>query len=736
MIYCPQPGSPNNLLEITDPGDTRTVPAWTDLADWSTELAAVIASSTTTQTVLTDLLRTGVVTGTSSTSPRGMVRFVARLEPSAAQWTSYQQAQLAWEASLGPEHLWRDDRAPPGLAADRTAAPARRSLGPHGSHGQRRHPVLRLGHALLPDAPGEHVMRQNRRRGVAVLLVLLMVIVAMALSYAVMREQYTATTLQSNSGLGMSARQAALAGMSVALANMQSSSWAGVGSSLNQSLGTNAQFQVTFTTGDSSLTAGQANYSDYPYRVTVVSVGTVTDPGNSSRTSSYTIQAVVHLVPRAVAAEPANWTTMCGYTLYQWTSGTFAVNVPYRIQGPVRVQQQLQLALASSSSPWYGWKSKARTRYLGDLYAMFTPGSSDFRPFNGPISLPYSSQASGDVSLLNTTMGIPMSNVAQQNLADWMSNTSVTSYQLYPGGKVYSVPVVAQSLQNTTLAPDPIANPAGIFYCPGALSLYNNVSIQGTRHHPGKQLRGPVHLRHQRPLAALSAAGAAGLDRGGPTAGGRAGRQPHPRGGADASIGGLISAGSDLDVLTDTQNGASTWTVTASQNGTALPAYLQSQLTTFSRYRDQPHDPGGLREDQRRRRPYLQQRGHRPDGRGLHADLPGPGLCQERQRQRPQRVVPGVQLVVQPLQALYVAAWQPQPGHILSGLAATNAGLAAGAAVWPLARPAGSLLPLVESAKYDLRGGPQRRRSALGPAELDRTLARIIHGPSAPAHSA
>jgi hypothetical protein len=422
----------------------------------------------------------------------------------------------------------------------------------------------------------------NRRRGVAVLLVLLMVIVAMALSYAVMREQYTATTLQSNAGLGMSARQAALAGMSVALKNMQSSSWAGVGTSLNQSLGTYAQFQVTFTTGDPSLTAGQPNYSDYPYRVTVVSVGTVTDPGNPSRVSSYTIQAVVHLVPRALAAEPANWTTMCGYTLYEWTSGTFAVNIPYRVQGPVRVQQQLKLALASSSSPWYGWSSSTRTRYLGDLYAMFTPGSSDFRPFNGPISLPYSSQASGDVSLLNTTMAIPTSNVAQQNIATWMSNTNVTSYQLYPGGKVYSVPSLAQSLQNTTLAPDPIANPAGLFFCPGALSLYNNVSIQGTVITQGNGtgdllIYGTnVHLQpfDLPPLQGTTAAVEL------PVA--VLGDNLTIETGANASIAGLISAGSDLDVLTDTQYGASKWTVATSQNGMALESYLQSHLTTFS----------------------------------------------------------------------------------------------------------------------------------------------------------
>ena len=83
-------------MEITDPGDTRTVPAWSDTTNWATQIAAVIASKTATQTVLTDLLRTAVVSGTNNTTPRGMVRFVTRLAPTAAQWTSYQQGQLAW----------------------------------------------------------------------------------------------------------------------------------------------------------------------------------------------------------------------------------------------------------------------------------------------------------------------------------------------------------------------------------------------------------------------------------------------------------------------------------------------------------------------------------------------------------------------------------------------------------------------------------------------------------------
>ena len=541
------------------------------------------------------------------------------------------------------------------------------------------------------------------RRGVAVLLVLLMVIVAMALSYAVMREQYTTTTLQSNAGMGMSARQAALTGMSVALANMQSSSWAGVGTNLNQSLGTYAQFQVTFTTGDPSLVAGQANYSDYPYRVTMVSVGTVTDPGNPNRTSSYTIQAVVHLVPRALAAKPANWTTMCGYTLCQWTSGTFAVNIPYRIQGPVLVQQKLQLALTGSSSPWYGWSRSARTRYLGDLYAMFTPGSSDFRPFNGPIALPYSSQASSTVSLLNTTMGIPTSNVAQQDIAAWMSNTSATSYQLYPGGKVYSVPSLAQSLQNTTFAPNPIANPAGIFYCPGALSLYNNVSIQGTVITQGNSagdllIYGTnVHLQPFNLLPLQGSTAPVEL----PVA--VLGDNITLEAGANASIAGLLSVGSSLNLSTDTQYGASTWTVAASQNGTALPTYLQTQLTTFSTAEINRmilagcvkiNGVVGLTSSNVATGQTVEACTRIFLGRALAKNVNVNGRSEWYKESISWSV----------LYSLFSSQLQNRNPITLFPLWLQQThGPAAGAPIWPMARPAESLLPLVESAKYDLR---------------------------------
>ena len=56
----------------------------------------------------------------------------------------------------------------------------------------------------------------------------------------------------------------------------------------------------------------------------------------------------------------------------------------------------------------------------------------------------------------------------------------IVTYQLYPGGQTYTVPLVASSLQNTTLAASPRSNPLGIFYNSGNVTIGNNVTLTGT----------------------------------------------------------------------------------------------------------------------------------------------------------------------------------------------------------------------------------------------------------------
>ncbi len=99
VVYCPHPSYPNQLVEITAPSDTRTVPVITNESSWQTELATLKKASTSKIVVLTKLLRscltTSATTGTTS-DYRGDVRFEMRLRPSAADWASYTAGSVTW----------------------------------------------------------------------------------------------------------------------------------------------------------------------------------------------------------------------------------------------------------------------------------------------------------------------------------------------------------------------------------------------------------------------------------------------------------------------------------------------------------------------------------------------------------------------------------------------------------------------------------------------------------------
>ncbi len=97
VIYCPHPDHANQLVEIVVPegSDARTVPEVSDTATWLTELESLKRANLSNAVVLTDLLRTGVVSG--SATVRGAVRFVERLRPSNTEWEAYQAGSQSWK---------------------------------------------------------------------------------------------------------------------------------------------------------------------------------------------------------------------------------------------------------------------------------------------------------------------------------------------------------------------------------------------------------------------------------------------------------------------------------------------------------------------------------------------------------------------------------------------------------------------------------------------------------------
>lgn len=334
----------------------------------------------------------------------------------------------------------------------------------------------------IPDnhAPGRHgrpcsVLRQRRtRRGMALLLVMGLLSIGVALALAMTYGQGTTLRVQSNGSRRDDARQAAMTGLTVALGKMHRSSWVGAGNTLAGTVSGTQTYAVTFTAGDDSLTAASTNYSELPYRVTLLSTGYATDPSNSASPGTYRIRAVVKLVPRALSSEPGFWSTARTFTTYQADDDDFRIGLPVRFQGAVRIQGALRLAESYPSS--------GNTRYFSDLKLLNDAGS-DYRPFTGPVTLPYSSSSSTNLGKLTTQLQITTSDVAASTdnltLSTWQ-----TTYKLYAGGPTYSMQTVSSSLANTTLTPNTATNPLGIYYCASKITVGSNVNVTGTLFSP------------------------------------------------------------------------------------------------------------------------------------------------------------------------------------------------------------------------------------------------------------
>jgi hypothetical protein len=315
--------------------------------------------------------------------------------------------------------------------------------------------------------------RSRRRSGFAVILVLALISITLALSYAMMRSQTTATQMQSNCDLNTLARQAALTGLSSGLRQMSQPTWGGVSVTLTGNISSTSNYTVTYQTGDPSLTAASANYADWPYRVTVTATGYATDPAHPGVSATDRFQAVVRLIPRALKAEPPDWTAMQQYTVYQYLVDTFSVQLPCQVTGPVRLQGTMILC------PEYPTTGNPLTQYLNDLNSMRSNGYADQRPVTGPVWFPslftpYTTQ------ILMGQMGLSTHNISVDSADNWTHPGTITSYQIYPGGATYQIPSLSTSLSNTTLAPDPKTNPLGIYCCHSDLTLHDNVSIKGT----------------------------------------------------------------------------------------------------------------------------------------------------------------------------------------------------------------------------------------------------------------
>lgn len=185
---------------------------------------------------------------------------------------------------------------------------------------------------------------RRSRRGVSVILVLALVSMTLALSYAMLRTQATIEQTERNSSHRATARQAAMSGMSIALRTITQPTWGGVDAGLSGNLGDGSTYAVGFETGDKSLAVGDPDYAEYPYRVTITATGSVADPANPQIQATHQVRAVVQLVPRKLVDAPGNWSTMQPFTVYQWGTGVdreVDITTPVHVEGPVFLQNKI-----------------------------------------------------------------------------------------------------------------------------------------------------------------------------------------------------------------------------------------------------------------------------------------------------------------------------------------------------------------------------------------------------------
>ena len=330
--------------------------------------------------------------------------------------------------------------------------------------------------SMLKKSPPKR--RTPRRRGMAVVVVLGLLAITLALSYSMMRAQSMTLLVERNVSRNTLAEDAADAALSLAIARIHESSWQGVDVPLRGDLGNHCSYEVTFTTGDSLLTASSPNYSDFPYRLTITAVGKAADPRDAQIEVRRTRTAVLSLRRRAIASAPSNWSLVQNHSIFQWGTGTSSIHVPFESKGNTCFLGQLRIC------PSYPSTTSSRQRYLYDLNQMRLAGLPDYRPLQSTVRLT-SRTTSDNRALVESQLGLSTITDTTTSTSSPVSlPSSVSTYRLYAGGKSYTIPTIqslyGSTISGRTLEADVATNPLGVFRSSGYLGLSNNVTIRGT----------------------------------------------------------------------------------------------------------------------------------------------------------------------------------------------------------------------------------------------------------------
>lgn len=347
---------------------------------------------------------------------------------------------------------------------------------------------------MLTQRGSPRMRRGGNRRGFSMILVMLAIGFALALTYGFMRTQVTSLQLTQNDVRRDLALEAARTGISAALLRMQDPAWIGISDTYSKVTQQDSANLVSCAVNFSAVTSGQVSGvpdAELPLHVCITSKGTWSSPRDSTITVTRTINAVVRLVPRLpgrnaragdiatasdLSTNPADYQSTLSNTLTITSSSSTALNFDpgTRIEGPIWLRR---LALFNSES----WSSNIRSAMLteiGNQYGSSSPSTfSHPHPLNGPIKFTTtpSNSIQTDLSHLKTSWSTTTStpSVSVLNANSWLT------YSVFNKGPQYSATTLSSSLSNVTLRPS-MSNPLGIFVRSGNLDVYDQVTIQGT----------------------------------------------------------------------------------------------------------------------------------------------------------------------------------------------------------------------------------------------------------------
>jgi prepilin-type N-terminal cleavage/methylation domain-containing protein len=94
-IFCPDPAATNQLVEITVPNDTSTMPSPINTTTFKSYIDGLKTEAGANKVLLTNLLRTASVVGSSQSF--AAMRFIVQLSPTDANYSSYQSGSTTFE---------------------------------------------------------------------------------------------------------------------------------------------------------------------------------------------------------------------------------------------------------------------------------------------------------------------------------------------------------------------------------------------------------------------------------------------------------------------------------------------------------------------------------------------------------------------------------------------------------------------------------------------------------------